>query len=150
MDYPSIDSEREILDLVMHETAAEQPENVAQVISKAALADARRQVLQVHVSPPVRDYIVRLVAGSRGDPNAIDGVGEHLSHPISPRGSISLARTSQARAWLLGRDHVLPEDVSDLAPDVLRHRLGLSYRAEADGVRPDAIIEALLEAISVV
>ena len=137
VDYPAIDSERAILDLVMHETAAEQPEEARRPIAKGALADARRRVLQVHVSPPIRDYIVRLVAGSRGDPKAIAGVGEHLSHPISPRGSISLARSSQARAWLLGRDHVLPEDVSDLAPDVLRHRLGLSYRAEADGVRPD-------------
>jgi MoxR-like ATPase len=98
----------------------------------------------------VRDYIVRLVAASRGDPTPISGVSEHLSHPISPRGSICLARTAQARAWLHGRDHVLPEDVSDLAPEVLRHRLGLSYRAEADGIRPDAIIDALLEAVSVV
>ena len=56
---------------------------------------------------------------------------------VSPRGSISLARTAQARAWLMERDHVLPEDISALAPNVLRHRMGLTYRAEADGVTPD-------------
>ena len=119
-------------------------------ISKQMLANARRAVLDVHVSPPVRDYIVRLVSGTRNDPEPITSVGEHLSHPISPRGSISLARAGQARAWLEGRDHVLPDDVSALAGDVLRHRMGLNYRAEADGVRPAHIVATLLDRISVV
>ena len=61
-----------------------------------------------------------------------------------------MARTAQARAWLTGRDHVLPEDVCELAPDVLRHRFALTYRAEADGVRPETIISALLDAVRVV
>jgi MoxR-like ATPase len=59
-------------------------------------------------------------------------------------------RASQARAWLVGRDYVVPEDVVDLAPDVLRHRMGLSYRAEAEGVEPGEIIDALLERVPVV
>ena len=61
-----------------------------------------------------------------------------------------LARTSQARAWLAGRDHVLPDDIQAVAPNVLRHRIGLSYRAEADGVRPEAIVQALLDQVDVV
>ena len=61
-----------------------------------------------------------------------------------------MARTAQARSWLAGRDHVLPEDVAALAPDVLRHRIGLTYRAEADGVQPEAIIQALLDQVDVV
>ena len=61
-----------------------------------------------------------------------------------------MARTAQARAWLQGRDYVLPDDVQALAANALRHRMGLTYRAEADGVRPDAIINALLEQIDVV
>ena len=59
-------------------------------------------------------------------------------------------RAAQARAWLLGRDYVVPEDIGDLAPDVLRHRVGLSYRAEAEGVDSSEIIDTLLERISVV
>ena len=149
ISYPESSAEREILDLAMRE-AAEGWVAPPHLITKAELADARRSVLAVHASEPVRDYVVRLVAGTRGDPEPIDGVGEHLSHPASPRGSISLVRAAQARAWLLGRDYVVPEDIGDLAPDVLRHRVGLSYRAEAEGVDSSEIIDTLLERIPVV
>ena len=77
------------------------------------------------------------------------GVGEHLSHPVSPRGSAALGRTAQARAWLMERDHVLPEDVYALAPNVLRHRIGLNYRAEADGVTANQVVDSLLEQVHV-
>ena len=163
VDYPVMQAERDILDLVMlevlnqeeknshsHEDAVISKTTTPQLISKKMLATAQRSVLDVHVSPMIRDYIVRLIAGTRDDPEPIAGVGEHLSHPVSPRGSISLARTAQALAWLEGRDHVLPEDVSALAADVLRHRMGLNYRADADGVRSDDIITILLDRISVV
>ena len=149
INYPESSAEREILDLAMRE-AAEGWASPPHLITKGELAEARRSVLAVHVSEPVRDYVVRLVAGTRGDPEPIDGVGEHLSHPASPRGSISLVRASQARAWLVGRDYVVPEDIGDLAPDVLRHRVGLSYRAEAEGIEAGEIIDALLERIPVV
>ncbi|ETX08088.1 AAA family ATPase [Candidatus Entotheonella palauensis] len=154
VDYPEIEAEREILDLVMLEAIQDEEaghlEDMPKPIPKYILAKARRSVLDVHVSPLIRDYIVRLIAGTRNDPKPIEGVGEHLSHPISPRGSIALARTAQALAWLEDRDHVLPDDIKALASNVLRHRMGLSYRAEADGVRPDAIINTLLDQIHVV
>ncbi len=149
INYPESSAEREILDLAMRE-AAEGWVAPPHLITKGELGEARRSVLSVHVSEPVRDYVVRLVAGTRGDPEPIDGVGEHLSHPASPRGSISLVRAAQARAWLVGRDYVVPEDIGDLASDVLRHRVGLSYRAEAEGIEPGEIIDALLERIPVV
>lgn len=149
--YPDRAAERDIFDLVLEEAVtAAMPGEPPPVISKIALAEARRLVLGVHLADPVRDYIVRLIAGTRGDPAGLVGVDEHLSHPVSPRGSVSLGRTAQARAWLLERDHVLPEDVAALAPSVLRHRMGLSYRAEADGVTPDEIIRNLLEQVDVV
>ncbi len=154
VDYPVIEAEREILDLVMLEAirdeACDNPEAMPRPISKQMLAQARRAVVDVYVAPIIRDYIVRLIAGTRNDPEPIEGVGEHLSHPISPRGSIALARTAQARAWLEGRDHVVPEDVRALASNALRHRMGLSYRAEADGVRPDTIVDTLLDQVNVV
>ncbi len=154
VDYPAIEAEREILDLVMLEAtrdeACDSPKAMPRPISKQMLAQARRAVVDVYVSPIIRDYIVRLIAGTRNDPEPIEGVGEHLSHPISPRGSIALARTAQARAWLEGRDHVVPEDVRALAANALRHRMGLSYRAEADGVRPDTIVDTLLDHVNVV
>ena len=115
------------------------------MIAAATLATAKIAVAAVHLAEPVRNFMVRLVAATRDDPRPIPGVGEHLSHPASPRGTIMLARAAQARAWLRGRDYVVPEDVQALAPDVLRHRIGLSYRAEADAVAPDAIIAAVLD-----
>jgi MoxR-like ATPase len=151
VDYPDRSAEREIFDLVLEEAVqARTPADRPAPITKTSLAEARRQVLDVHLSDPIRDYIVRLIAGTRADPASLVGVDEHLSHPVSPRGSVSLGRTAQARAWLMERDHVLPEDVVALAPSVLRHRMGLSYRAEADGVTPDEIIQNLLEQVDVV
>ncbi len=151
VDYPDLATERRILDLVLQEAVdALTPAQEPPPVSKADLAEARRRVLDVHLSDPIRDYIVRLMSGTRGDPQRLDGVGEHLSHPVSPRGSVSLARTAQAHAWLLERDHVLPEDISALVPDVLRHRMGLTYRAEADGVTPDQVVRNLLDQVRVV
>lgn len=154
MGYPSAAREREILDLVMGETAqalSPSPGTDAPTkITKAELQNARRDIVGIHVSELIRDYVVRLVAGTRDDPLRLDGVGEHLSHPVSPRGSITLTRAAQARAWLDGRDHVLPEDIDALAPDTLRHRVGLNYRAEADGLDPETIIQALLAQVDVV
>ncbi|MEM7188598.1 MAG: MoxR family ATPase [Pseudomonadota bacterium] len=153
VDYPGAADERQILDLVMGETsdaltgaAAAEVES----IGKDDLHQARVASSKVHLSDTIKDYIVRLVAATRNDPAPFEGVGEHLSHPASPRGTIMLARTSQARAWMLGRDHVLPEDVQALAGDVLRHRLGLSYRAEADGVATDDIVKAMVAQVDVV
>ncbi|MEL7153003.1 MAG: MoxR family ATPase [Pseudomonadota bacterium] len=154
VDYPSPETEREILDLVMRETVeaqgnASSTEPVAR-LTAAQLGAARSEALDVHVSPLIRDFIVRIISGTRNDPEAIPGVGEHLSHPISPRGSIGLARTAQVRAWLEGRDHVVPEDVILMAPEALRHRMGLTYRAEADGVHAGQIVETLLERVDAV
>ncbi len=151
IDYPDRAAERNIFDLVIQEAIdALTPSEGSTPISKAVLAEARRLVLDVYLSEPVRDFIVRLISGTRGDPSSLSGVDEHLSHPVSPRGSASLARTTQARAWLMERDHVLPEDVYALVPNVMRHRMELTYRAEADGVTPDQIIQSLLEQVSVV
>ncbi len=86
----------------------------------------RSLVLDVHLSDPIRNYIVRLISATRGKPESLDGVDEHLSHPVSPRGSAALGRSAQARAWLQDRDHVLPEDGVAMAPNVLRHRMGMS------------------------
>lgn len=153
VDYPAQKDERAILDVVLREAQASySPEVQPQVspVSLDTLREAQMAITNLHISEPIRDYIVRLISGTRSDPAPVAGVGEHLSHAISPRGSIALARVSQARAWLCGRDHVLPEDVKDLAPDVLRHRMGLTYRAEADGITADAVVQTLLDRIHVV
>lgn len=153
LDFPSIESEQNILDLAMTEAAeglaAIAPAPSAE-ISRAQLHAARIGVSDVHVSDPIKRYIVRLIGATRDAPEPLPGVGEHIANPVSPRGTIMLARACQARAWLHDRDHVLPEDVIALAPNVLRHRIGLTYRAEADQIGVDTVIAAILDQIDVV
>ncbi|MGI9510386.1 MAG: AAA family ATPase, partial [Geminicoccaceae bacterium] len=90
-------------------------------------------------------YIVRLVGASRGHGTGMDDLTGQIAHAVSPRGTLALARLGQARAWLHDRDHVLPEDVQALAIDTLAHRLGLTFRAEAEGVVDRELVEALLD-----
>lgn len=145
--YPELDAERAILDLAMNE-AQDLTEPVSEVISRDDLKAAQAEVAALHVSELIRDYVVRLISNTRSD--ALVGVGEHLACPASPRGTIMLTRAAQARAWLMGRDHVLPEDVGALAMPVLRHRIMLTYRADADGVPRDRVIQALTDQTDVV
>lgn len=149
VDYPERSNERAVLDLVMGEAIAPETEP-PQPIFQRDLGQAQREVRALYLSEPIRDYIVRLIAATRDDPAALPGVGEHLACPASPRGTIMLARAAQAAAWLDGRDHVLPQDVQDMAIPVLSHRVMLNYRADADGVHRSDVIQALLDQIDVV
>lgn len=147
--YPDAETELALLDIALAE--AEQSieghgtASVAELIAPGTLAAARQQVLATHLSEPVRDYIVRLVDFSRREQDLPDDLRGLMSHPVSPRGSIALARVAKAAAWLAGRDHVLPDDVLDYASNVLRHRIGLSHVAEAEGVASETIVERLLQ-----
>ena len=154
VDYPDGETERTILDLVQAESRGGAghlpPMDSVSKIDTADLGTARRAVLDVHLSDPVKDYIVRLVGASRGHGADVDGFTDQIAHAVSPRGTLALARLGQARAWLHDRDHVLPEDVQALAIDTLAHRLGLTYRAEAEGVVDRDLVEALLDHVVVV
>ena len=148
IDYPARTDERAILDLAMEEAIARDTGSVAQ-IGHADLAAAQAAVRETYIANPMRDYIVRLIAATRNDPDPLHGVGEHLACPASPRGTIMLARAAQAAAWLAGRDHVLPEDVQQMTLPVLGHRLMLTYRADADGIGRETIIDALVDQVDV-
>jgi MoxR-like ATPase len=148
--YPEFDQEREIV----ARDAAPAP-RVAAVGDADAVRELRRAAAGVHVADALLDYAVRLVRATR-DPGVagarIEEVsGSPTSQPVaigaSPRASMYLVRAARARALLDGRDHATPHDVKRVAPDVLRHRVVLSYEAEADGIRPDTIVEAVLRAV---
>ena len=119
-------------------------------ISQEAVFEARREIAAVHVSEAVEQYIADLIDATRH----ADGFGEPLSQWISvgssPRATIALDKVSRAQAWLKGHDHVTPEDVQAIAPDVLRHRLILSYEAQAEGITPERVVEELLRQVAVV
>lgn len=141
LDLPDATAERAILDLVEAEgLAAAKPDDA--VISPADLAEARRQVAQVHLAPVLKDFIVRLVMATRPG----GAVAEWVEHPVSPRGTLALAAGVRARAWLHGRDHGLPEDAEALAADALSHRLVPAWQAQSEGRTGRSLVaEALRE-----
>jgi MoxR-like ATPase len=147
IDYPRVDSEIRIMQRVRRE--AQGDEAVLAVpaglpVEQQSLFDMRQQVLQVHVSEPVEHYIAQLVVASRDPGNYSDRLARLIQYGASPRATLALDRCSRALAWMDGRDYVSPEDVQQLAHEILRHRILLTYQAEADGMPVDRVIDELL------
>ncbi len=142
--YPT---EREELVIVQRVTGA--PVRLRAILTAAQLEALQRQTDEVYVDPQIMEYAVRLVAATRKPAEyGLDDSARYLSYGASPRASINLVLSARALALLRGRDYALPTDVAELAPDVLRHRLVLSYEALADGVSPDALITRVLERVA--
>jgi MoxR-like ATPase len=139
--YPSEEEEFVIVERV---TGA--PQEVAAVATTGELAALQRECRNGYVDPSLMRYAVRLTAATRApDRFGIPDMARYVTYGASPRASIHLIEAARALAFLRGRAYVMPEDVSDLAPDVLRHRLSLSYEALADAVTPDALILRILQ-----
>jgi MoxR-like ATPase len=131
--YPSAEEEVQI---VRHRTSPEPPAEPMPVLDGEQVASLRAAVRAIHVEPAVIEYAVALVTASRAPAS--------VSLGASPRASIYLIEAARARALLDARDFVLPSDVKRVAPDVLRHRLLLTYEAEAEGIAPDDVVRELL------
>jgi MoxR-like ATPase len=149
VDYPGGAAEAAILKLA-RERAREALTSLpapARVLSQQQVFAARREVLDLHLAPALEDYIVQLVLATR-DPSPYGAeLARYVAYGASPRGTIALDRCARAHAWLAGRDFVTPEDVHAIAPDVLRHRVLLSYEAEAEGINADKVVALLLERV---
>ena len=139
---PFAEHERAILDLVTAERITP-PVLTAVPLSADKLHEVKAEVARVHLAPALKDFIVRLVMASRPG----GAVAEWVEHPISPRGTLALASASQARAWLKGRDYVLPEDVTALAPDALAHRLIPSWPAIGEGRSGRSLVADILRKV---
>ncbi|HLF79235.1 MAG TPA: MoxR family ATPase [Dehalococcoidia bacterium] len=144
--YPSRQEERQILE--RYESGAK-PE-VRQVVSLDELMAARAAVQQVHVTDGLRDYIVHLILATR-DPSTyrLDALAPLIAFGASPRATIYLAQAAKAHAFLDGRGYVTPDDVKAVAKDVLRHRVIITYEAEAEGLTSDDIIDRVLQGVAV-
>jgi MoxR-like ATPase len=141
--YPSATEEHAIVDRALRPAA-----EIREMLTPADLIAMQGRVREIYVDPAVVDYAVRLVTATRRTFAA--GLGDmkkYVSFGASPRASIALVTGARALAFLQGRDYALPGDVSELALDVLRHRIVLSYEALADDVSPDRIIEQVLDAV---
>lgn len=153
IDYPIAAVEREVLALARREARAALGVSpvaaVEPVATREQLFAARREVLDLYLAPELEDYMVQIVTASRQPQTLAPELAGVVRFGASPRGTIALERCARARAWLAGRDYVSPADIQALAPDVLRHRILLSYEAQADGLTPDGLIATLLQRIPV-
>jgi MoxR-like ATPase len=120
-----------------------------EVLTQKEVLAARLAVLEQHLSAPLEEYIVQIVLATRQPERYGDDLKGILRYGASPRATIALDRCARAHAWLAGRDFVTPEDIQEVAHDVLRHRILLGFEAEASGRTPDDIVDTLLARIGV-
>ncbi len=115
----------------------------------ATVLQARREVAEIHVETSLERYIVSLITATRQPGRWRPEWAGHIEVGASPRASIAVLRAASALAYLRDRDYVIPEDILELAPDVLRHRIIPGYAAQAEGIDRDALIDGLLEAVPI-
>jgi MoxR-like ATPase len=153
IDYPEVDNEVEIMRQVRKEaqhSAEAQVPGEGLPIAQTLIFAAREEILALYIAEPVEQYIAQLVGASRHPQAYSQRLAGWIQYGASPRASLAFDRCARALAWLEGRDYVSPEDVQQLAHEVLRHRILLTYQAEADGVSIDAVIDELLARVPVV
>lgn len=151
VDYPRAEREIDILRMVRAENDPAAPTVATQVASIQLFASdiytARSELAQVYMSEAIEEYLVRLVTASRE--NNSDILSRWIAFGASPRGTIALDACARAHAWLQGQNYVSPADIHAVVHDTLRHRILLSYEAEAEGVTADKVIDELLSKIAV-
>jgi MoxR-like ATPase len=147
IDYPDADNELEILRLNRGEALQQAQEKIAQ-ISQQDILQARKEVLQIHLAPSLEQYMVDLIMATRMPQKYDDQLAKWLAYGASPRATIALDRCARAKAWLNGRDFVSPEDIQSVLPNVLRHRLLLTYQAEAEGITSNQLIDHILSLVA--
>ncbi|MFT6957891.1 MAG: MoxR-like ATPase [Halieaceae bacterium] len=146
--YPDAAAETEILRLTRAEANSEATA-VPEPLSQEAIFSARQELLSMHMADAVEEYIVQLVIASREPAQYSEELASWIEFGGSPRATIALDRCSRAHAWLRGQDYVSPDDVQAVAADVFRHRLLLSFEAEANGITADRVISELLKLVPV-
>jgi MoxR-like ATPase len=145
VDYPS---ERD--EFVIVERVTGTLTQVTAVVTTEQLIDLRREAEKVYVDPSLIEYAVRLATATREpDKFGIPDIGKYIMYGTSPRASINLIITARSLAFVRGRSYVVPQDVVDMAMDVMRHRLVLSYEAMSDDISSDMILQRILERIPV-
>ena len=145
VDYPSAEEEKEIMARVCVGVA----EKVNGVVEVSQIESARETMRSIHMEEKIVDYIVRISRATRNSEDLGLEIGPMITYGASPRASIWLGLASRAHAFLNGRGYVTPQDVKSMAPDVLRHRIILSYEAEAEGKTTDDLTSTILERIEV-
>lgn len=151
IDYPDAASELAILKLNRGEALVDsnKEKTPLSVLSQAEIFSARTEVLNIHMAPALETYLVDLIMATRQPEKYDDKLKSWLAFGASPRATIALDRCARARAWLHNRDFVSPEDIQAVLHNVLRHRLILSYQAEAEGITANQLLDHLLSLVAV-
>ena len=146
VDYPAAGSERKILDLSREEQNLKF-KSFEKPLTQLELDKARKSVRAVHMSEQVEEYLVQIVLATRNSDKYGGDLNNWLEYGASPRATIALDVCSKALAWLNNKDFVSPDDIRSVAHDILRHRIILSFEAEANGVSSDQVIDELLRVV---
>ena len=149
LDYPGTDHELEILRKDRAQLQSEQIKQIETPVTVQTVLAARKEVANVHLSPELERYIVELVCSTREIKNWLPVHANHVEVGASPRASLAIARAASAEAYLRGRDYVTPDDIMEVAPDCLRHRVLLSIQGQMEKVDRDTLISQLLETVPV-
>ncbi len=148
IDYPSAEAEKAILQLARNQYRQGQAQVDIRLSPEQVFA-ARSEVADIHMAEPVEQYLLALVLATRDARDLDQELARWTAFGASPRGTIALDRCARAQAWLEGRDYVTPDDVRAVAFDVLRHRILLTFEAEAEGMTPDTVIQRLIDRVPV-
>ncbi|MCF6218342.1 MAG: MoxR family ATPase [Gammaproteobacteria bacterium] len=149
IEFPNASEEMEILHLTRNEALQSRPLQAAEPLSQEAIFAARKEILQLHLAEPLERYLVELIMASRTPGRYGEDLAQWVQYGASPRATMALDRCARAHAWLRGRDYLSPEDIHAVAHNVLRHRILLSFEAEAEGVTCDQLIDELLNRVPV-
>ncbi len=148
IDYPGAEHELDILRLTRGEAISDK-QATTQQISQSELFAARKAILGLYLAEPLEKYLVQLIVATREAAELDEQLGRWIEYGASPRATIALDKCARAHAWLEGRDFVAPDDIQAVLHHVLRHRIILSYEAQADGISKDAVISRILELVAV-
>ncbi|MDA0978531.1 MAG: AAA family ATPase [Proteobacteria bacterium] len=148
IDYPDAVSERSILQLVRNEALDVADAMPPSTITQEAIFAARKELLNLHMAPVVEEYIIQLTMATRNPAAYGEDLANWLDYGASPRGTIALDICARANAFLLGKDFVSPDDVQAVLHDVFRHRIIVSFEAEAMGVDADKILDLLVQRVA--
>lgn len=148
VDYPDSATELEILRLTRAEARHDTTEKAVQ-ISQTAIFAARQEILKLHLAESLEHYMVQLIMASRQPAAYSAKLASWIAYGASPRATIALDRCARARAWLHDRDFVTPDDIQAVFHNVLRHRLILTYAAEAEGISTDQVLDEILQQVAV-
>ncbi len=148
LDYPDAETEKEILKLNQKEILKEKIAEVTPLLNEQIFT-IRQEIMTISIAPHLEQYLIDLIIATRQPARYGEQLNEWISYGASPRATIALMRTAKARAWLDNRDYVMPDDIIQNLYPVLRHRLILSYEAEAQGINANRVIKEIINQVAI-